>query len=99
MYQSAFEIAFPIKLESKYVKHDPWMTSGLLVSSRHKNKLLSTKLQKPTPRNIQVYKEYKCIFSRLCKQSKKQYYATLLNDNMSDAKITWKILKNVMKYL
>ena len=48
LYMGAFEIAFPIKemkTNKKYIKRDPWVTSGLLTSSRTKAKLLKKNLK------------------------------------------------------
>ena len=42
MYKTEFNRAFPkVKFkQKKYIKHEPWMTEGLLVSMRNKSKLL-----------------------------------------------------------
>ena len=50
MYKSLFEISCPVKttkINKKYIKREPWITSGLLVSSINKDKLLRRKLHKP----------------------------------------------------
>ena len=49
LYKQPFDIAFPlrtIKVGSRHIKREPWMTAGLLNSSRHKSKLLLTKFKK-----------------------------------------------------
>ena len=55
LYKQPFDMAFPIrtiKVVSRNIKREPWMTAGLLNSSRHKSKLLLKKLKKPTEKNI-----------------------------------------------
>jgi len=50
IYKSLFEISCPVKttkINNKYIKREPWITSGLLVSSINKDKLLRRKLHKP----------------------------------------------------
>ena len=46
IYKSLFEISCPVKttkINKKYIKREPWITSGLLVSSINKEKLLRRK--------------------------------------------------------
>jgi len=41
-YWSAFNLAFPVKnvkVNRRYIKQEPWMSEGLLVSLRNKSKL------------------------------------------------------------
>ena len=55
IYNSEFESNFPIKsvpLNNKYVKREPWLTTGLLNSSRNRIKLYKKKLQNPSLQNI-----------------------------------------------
>ena len=50
LYKLLFEISCPVKttkINLKYFKREPWITSGLLVSSINKDKLLRRKLHKP----------------------------------------------------
>jgi len=52
LYKTPFgDIAFPLKamqIGRKYFKREPWMTVGLLNSSRYKAKFHFRKLKKPT---------------------------------------------------
>ena len=68
LYLNAFDASFPLKdinVRSKYIKREPWFTSGLLKSSKTKSKLLSIKLCDPTDENIQKYKTYNNTFNKL----------------------------------
>ena len=77
LYLNAFDEAFPLKdinVRSKYIKREPWFTSGLLKSSKTKSKLLSIKLRDPTDENIPKYKTYNNIFNKLKRKMKIFYY-------------------------
>ena len=68
LYRMAFEKAFPlrsVKVHKTYIKKDPWITSGLLKSSRQKAKLFSKKLNNPSEHNINAFKIYNNIFNKL----------------------------------
>ena len=99
MYQTAYETAFPIKtirIKSKYTRKEPWISQGLLVSSRHKNKLLHKKLKKPTVQNIEKYKKYSNLFSKLCRLSKQLYMTNKLHAYQNDIKKTWSLLNDMI---
>ena len=73
LYKSVFKRAFPIiktKPNKKYIKKEPWMTSGLLTSMRNKAKLLSKKLKKPTYINIMIYKFFVNQYNKIKRQIK-----------------------------
>jgi hypothetical protein len=99
MYKEAFEKAFPLldkRPNSKYTKREPWMTTGLLTSSRTKSKLFVKKLQKPTMHNIATYKNYINQFNKLKKIIKRDYFKCMLDMNKHNMKKTWQILKKAI---
>ena len=70
----ATDIAFPeVELKPKTAKslRTPWMSSGLLKSSKTKNKLFSKYKNKPTLINSEAFKNYNTIFNRCKKAAKK----------------------------
>ena len=72
-YENAFNIALPtkrIKLLRKYIKREPWMTQGLLNSSLNKSKLLRTKIKIKTENNINKYKYFCKMFTKLKRLTK-----------------------------
>ena len=100
VYTNCFEQAFPLKKtnpQNKYIRKEPWMTDGLLVSSNHKKKLFKIKLHKPTDINILRYKNYCTVFNSVRRKRKKIYYTELLQTYKKDSKRTWSILKNVIQ--
>ena len=99
LYKASFEKAFPlrlVKINKKYIKRDPWMTLGLLTSSRHKCKLLSNKLKHPTEHNINMFKIYNNLYNKLKRHMKLQYYTSVLSNNKTDTKKMWSILKEAI---
>ena len=67
IYKCAFDKAFPwksVKINKKFIKREPWLTSGLLTSSRTRKKLLSNKLRNPTDNNILTFASYNNLHSK-----------------------------------
>ena len=99
LYMEAFEKAFPetsIKINKKFIKRDPWVTNGLLTSSRTKAKMLHKKLKIPNDRNIQSYKIFVRIYNKLKRTLKINYFSQILDANKSNSKKTWSILKQAI---
>ena len=58
----------------------PWITKGIMKSSKRKQKLYLKFLKQKT------YKNYKNIFERVKQRSKKNYFANLLTKHQNNAK-------------
>jgi hypothetical protein len=99
IYCKEFEDAFPLKskLSNKYVKVQKWMTTGLLVSSNMKDRLLKLKLKKPNISNITTYRKYCSVFNKTKRKAKQLYYISKLNEYKEDMKNTWAILNDAIK--
>ena len=98
-FQSIFENVFPLETKTtnrKYVRREPWVTKGLLISSQHKFKLFKNKINKPTTDNIEHYKTYLNIFNRVKRDLKKIYYETILDEYRYDMKKTWNVLHQLI---
>ena len=99
LYKTPFETAFPlktVKVRTRNIKREPWMTSGLLNSSRHKSKLHMKKLKKPTQINIQEFKTYLKLFNKIKRKAKITYYKTIIEENKHNTKQIWKVLKKAI---
>ena len=89
MYKDVFESVFPCKSNKqnrKYITREPWVTPSLLVSSRSKTTLFKNKLKNPSSYNIERYKTYINIYSKLKRKIKIDYYKNLLNENKFNIK-------------
>ena len=99
LYLTAFNDSFPlrdIKFKSKYVKREPWFTSGLLTSSINRSKLLSVKLHKPTVANLLKFKQFNNLYNKLKRKIKILYFRDALEENKNNSKHCWKILKQAI---
>ena len=98
IYKSLFEISCPVKttkINNKYIKREPWITSGLLVSSINKDKLLRRKLHKPNMERERenAYRAYCRIYNKTKRAAKTKYYAGILEERKYSIKDTWIILR------
>jgi hypothetical protein len=80
VFTDIFNEAFPLlktRFNKRYMKREPWVSTGLLTSSRHKAKLFKKKLSKPTDENIKCYKNYLNVFNKTKRELKRNYYSHL----------------------
>ena len=85
-----YERAFPknkITIKTKNLL-SPWMTKGLLKSSKRKQKLFDKFLKSRTYYNEQSYKHYKTLFENTKLRSKSSYYAELISKYTNNIKNT-----------
>ncbi|XP_065658746.1 uncharacterized protein LOC136083274 [Hydra vulgaris] len=86
---------FPVEekeIKLKYL-NCPWITKGIRKSSKTKQKLYIKYLKNRNETNVTTYKEYKNLFEKIRKNSKRVYYSKQLQKSKSDNKKTWNILK------
>ena len=83
------------------IKREPWITSGLLVSSLNKEKLLRRKLHKPNMERERerenAYRAYCRIYNKTKRAAKTKYYAEILEERKYSIKDTWIILSRLSK--
>ena len=95
LYKVAFERAFPLRkveLKKKYIKREPWITAGLLESSRNKAKLFTKKLKIPTEHNINKFKDYNKLFNKIKRKMKINYHSSTIKENKHNIKKNWSII-------
>ena len=93
LYNKAFP-KMEKKIKSKYLKCQ-WMTKGLLISSKKKQRLYEKFLKNKTLDNERNYKNYKKIFEKTKKKSKMNHYSSLIKENIGNSKKTWDVIKEV----
>ena len=71
-----------------FTKKEPWMTTGLSISSRTKAKFLIKKQK----HNVSQYRIYNTKFNQIKRSMKIQYYNTLLEK----INTIWSILKSAL---
>jgi hypothetical protein len=72
------------------------MTHGLLVSRSTKLKLAKKCFQYPSHDNNAAYKLYRNLYNNLVRNSKKSYFAKILELNVNNLKKTWSILNEAI---
>ena len=98
-YLKAYELAFPLKQinsKNRYVKREPWVTSGFIASTINKHKLYKKKMNNPTENNMNQYKTYLETYNIVKRQLKSAYYKTVLEQNKNDMKQTWKLINTLI---
>ena len=88
LYQEYFPIR-KIKIKPKRAL-SPWITNGIVKSSKRKQKLYEKFLKHRTPINEANYKAYKNLFETIKRKSKKRFYSEKLIQG--DVKNTWCIM-------
>ena len=77
-------------------KANPWITKGILKSSKPKQKLYEEFLKNRSIQNEKIYKNYRKLFETITTKSKRKYYSEKLLQFQGDAKKTWQIMKEVI---
>ncbi len=96
-YSTVFNRCFPlIKLSKKRCKDKKWITVGLKVSIKHKNRLYKKSLTNPSEINVLIYKRYKAKLRVLLKQSEKDYLSSILIESKQNTKNIWKVYREVL---
>ena len=93
----AFNESFPLVRKSrKRAKDKKWMSQGLRVSIRQKDRLYKKKIQSPTQHNIDRYKDYKSSVDTLIKAAETKYYQELFSEKSKSAINMWKALGSII---
>ena len=71
----------------------PWITKGIVKSSKKKQRLYEKFLKNRTPKNEETYKTYKNLFETIKRRSKKKFYSEKLQKFEGDAKKTCRVMK------
>jgi len=94
------ETLSPLKLitipHTRVIKQ-PWMSTGLLQSSRTSNKLFKKAIGKPkTHKHYIEFINYRNHYNKLKRKMKHKHYTDLFNKYTNDIRQTWKLLKSLI---
>ena len=98
-FNSARDISFPevkVKQKTVHFKHNPWMSRGLKVSQKRKEKLFAKKTKFPSAQNIERFKTYNKMYCKIRRAAKKIYYNTQFTKFSKDSKQTWSLIKDIV---
>ena len=96
---SSFDLAFPliqIRNNISKIPLNPWMTRGLLLSRKHKDKLGVKKLRNPTDYNIKNFKIFNSIYNKVIRIARKKYYENKFEEVSKDIKKTWDVTREAL---
>ena len=74
-----------------------WITSSLLKSINHKNRLYHKYLSSPTESNRLKHTRYRNDLTSLLRSAKQNYYSEQFEKEKSSIKNTWKVINSVLK--
>ena len=83
--------------KEKKLNCKPWITKGILISSKTKNKLYIANL-KGSANNVQLYKTYRNRLTHVKEQAKRKYYRGLVLASKHNMKFLWKTINDIAKY-
>ena len=84
-----------VTVKSKTLKK-PWITKGILKSSKTKQRLYD-KFLKSKSYEHQIKKNYPKLFESIKQTTKSQYYSKIILHYKDNVKITWQIIKEVIR--
>ena len=76
----------------------PWFTKGLVKSSQQKRKLFAKSKKKPSPQNVENYKNYQKHFQRIHRKAKAEFYSKQFDKYACNVKETWRVLRQAIGY-
>ena len=98
-FNSCYEKKFPLtRISRRGIKDKKWITFGLKVSSKHKNKLYKDWLSNRDAYHETKYKEYKKVFCKLSKLAEAQYYQKLFQNSASDYRKLWRHINTICSF-
>ena len=98
IYNNSAELAFPeitVKPKKSTFAHSPWMTPGLLTSSKTRQKLLRNKQADPSDLNVTKFRTFNKIFTTCRRKAQALYYSEKFSQCKNDLRETWKLVREV----
>ena len=95
--EQCFDDCFPLrKVEYNYKNKKKWLSKGLKLSIKAKNKLYVRSLKHPSCENVKKYKMYRNKLHQLLRKAERDHYDALLNHNKNNLRKSWSIIKEVI---
>jgi hypothetical protein len=99
VYKTCHDAAIPLKkkrFNKNIHKKHPFMTLGLLISRKTKNKLHKRSIAEPSEANTQRYKQFKTLYFRTLRGAKKLHFTNKLKENAKNPKKIWQTLNEIL---
>ena len=86
----------PLSRKQKKLWSKPWLTKGLLTSIKHKRSMFKTHFLSDDDDKIIFYKKYVNKLTKLKALSKKDYFASAINDTPKDPRKLWNVIRSAL---
>ena len=87
-----------IRISSKRIYIEPWMSRGLEITSRKKDKLYKKTLALDcTEESITIYKNYRNLYNKTKRNMKIAYYTKRTSEGIKNIKEIWKIINEILR--
>ena len=98
LYLSIYNTCFPLKniIIKRKSLLSPWITKGLIKSSKQKQKLYIKFLKHPTYHKELTYKNYKNLYEKIKNKSRIQHFSSLLHKYQNNSIQRWKVIKEAI---
>lgn len=100
IFKSAYNEAFPLRpprATKKNTFHQPWMTRGLLKSTKTKQNLYKKFIKYPTIENKSIFNNYRNKYKLIRIRTEQLYYTNEFAKHSNDIKKTWQIIRSIVK--
>ena len=85
-----------VSRKQRRIQAKPWITKGLLISIKHKQKLYRTHYLTQNLSKQQFYKTYSNKLSKVKRKAKISYYYDLFKENVTNPRKTWSIINELI---
>ena len=84
-------------IDAKKLRHEKWVTAGLLISLKRSKKLYKQTISKKTSEKVcRKYKEYNMILQKVKRHAKRSYYIEKCIEFRSDTCKLWKTMNEII---
>ena len=86
-----FQQSFPlVQVSMQRLKYKPWITKGLKISIKHKNRLYKSQLLRPGQQQLIKYNTYKNLLRKCLTEAETNYYQEVFDSNKNSVYDIWK---------
>ena len=100
VYKALIDKYMPIRTLSRKQRsffNKPWITKGLKISIKTKNKMFKLSKKYSDPVTIQLYKDYRSLLTQLKIKAKNKYYYELAISYGNDKSKVWRLVNEITK--
>ena len=88
---------FPkVRLSRKKANDKIWITEGIKISIKHKNRLFQLQVNNPTKDNIKTWKTYRNQLNKIIKKAQINYYKNLIDEQSTSCQGLWKTFGSII---